>query len=252
MSNLVDVAKISADTPKSVPTMTINKTIAKEALIMNRFATLADEFKQLTTTTKDVNTLAAKVKEMRIQHGKIVESFFKTMGENGKTFTEQEYYVLSTLDSSMSTTRNILNEAEAFIGMPNKEVTISTGTSSIAIPLTNVPLLGGTSAATPLLGGTLIVDNDLPSVVLFYADWCSHCTAFKPIWNAFEKTMEPYKNKINILKTNDEAICSDFGVNGYPTIKFFQNIKLKQGIEYNSREPDYLVNHTKELAGLLV
>ena len=130
MSNLVNIANISAIpviSPAPVPANSINilpntntnintnKVIATEALIMNRFATLADEFNKLKTSTKDVNVLAAKVKEMRIEHGKIVSSFHKTISENDKKFTEEEYFTLSTLDSSMTNTRRILNDAEAFI-----------------------------------------------------------------------------------------------------------------------------------------
>ena len=162
MSNLVDISKMYNDSNSSIRTPivnevdtktrreqseqriepnksetkaminTTNKVVAKEALIMNRFAILADEFNRLKQSETNVNVLAAKVKEMRIEHGKIVDSFYKTIREDGK-FTEPEYYVLSTLDSSMTNMRYILNEAEAFIGQP-KEVTISTGTSTVSMP----------------------------------------------------------------------------------------------------------------------
>jgi len=31
------------------------------------------------------------------------------------------------------------------------------------------------------------------TVVLFYADWCGHCTKFKPIWNKIKQSNKQYK-----------------------------------------------------------
>ena len=69
-----------------------------------------------------------------------------------------------------------------------------------------------------------ISDNKLQkkyTVKLFYADWCDHCTKFKPIWFKLKKL---YSNQINFVEIN----CSDHTPNlkyvqGYPTISLYNS-----------------------------
>lgn len=73
-------------------------------------------------------------------------------------------------------------------------------------------------------------------VILYYADWCGHCKAFKPQWEEFKRMVDNLKTKK--LKTdsgvgveltvkeyesanipaNDNTINGE-PINGFPTIK---------------------------------
>lgn len=250
-----DTIEIKSNEYNLRTTHAVNKMINKEVILMNQFNVLYDEFNK-SKLNNNLNEMAAKVKEMRTVHGKIVECFFNTIKDT-KNMTDEEYYLLSTLDSSMTTTRKILNEVELYIGSPkeNKEVHISTGSTEFVLPKSDKKQTDDHSSATIISGGSgheLEVNNpNLPSIVLFYADWCGHCRNFKPTWNEFKNQMKQYGGKINVIDTNESDIMANYGVSSYPTIKFFNNIKNKENsIDYNNRDLDYLITTTKTLAKL--
>jgi protein disulfide-isomerase A1 len=72
-------------------------------------------------------------------------------------------------------------------------------------------------------------------LMLFYADWCPACKAFKPAWHetkeaADQKTIGGYHvifTDVNCSNKDDSAVtqkCKQFGVSGYPTV-----VLLKDG-----------------------
>jgi len=66
-------------------------------------------------------------------------------------------------------------------------------------------------------------------IVLYYADWCGHCTAMKPEWNKFIKNINTNTN--NKSQLNTASINSDYIndlthkpiIEGYPTITMYNN-----------------------------
>lgn len=62
----------------------------------------------------------------------------------------------------------------------------------------------------------------VPSMVLFYADWCGHCQNLKPEWEKFEKLAEKEKeDNFMVARVNEPYISKVNGhksVPGYPTI----------------------------------
>ncbi|KXZ53899.1 hypothetical protein GPECTOR_6g817 [Gonium pectorale] len=62
--------------------------------------------------------------------------------------------------------------------------------------------------------------NDLWMVEM-YAPWCGHCKALKPAWIEAASELSG-KVKVGAVDcTVHESVCSEYGVQGYPTIKFF-------------------------------
>merc|ERR1711916_170121 len=58
--------------------------------------------------------------------------------------------------------------------------------------------------------------------VKFYAPWCGHCKRLAPTWDEFSGK----SGDINVAKvdcTTDQAICGQFGVRGYPTLKYIDD-----------------------------
>jgi len=68
--------------------------------------------------------------------------------------------------------------------------------------------------------------------VLFYAPWCGHCKAIKPDW---AKLSIFFKGTVPVLAvdcTEHTTLCSKYGVQGYPTIRYFAT-SAGEGEEYN-------------------
>ena len=56
--------------------------------------------------------------------------------------------------------------------------------------------------------------------MFFYANWCTHCVRFMPVYDELEKT---YKDSYNFIKVNvdnieNEALARDFYVTGIPAV----------------------------------
>lgn len=57
----------------------------------------------------------------------------------------------------------------------------------------------------------------------FFAPWCGHCKKMKPAW---DQLMEIYEDSTSFLvaevdcTAEGKELCSEFGVRGYPTIKW--------------------------------
>lgn len=60
--------------------------------------------------------------------------------------------------------------------------------------------------------------------VKFYAPWCGHCKSMKPAW---DELAAEYEGSTSILIADvdctgsGEKLCGKFGVEGFPTIKYF-------------------------------
>ena len=75
--------------------------------------------------------------------------------------------------------------------------------------------------------------GDKPWFIKFYAPWCGHCKRMEPVWT---ELYQRNKGKFNVAKvdcTSDEgkALCSQFKVKGYPTVKLLN----MDGKAYNFR-----------------
>ena len=79
-------------------------------------------------------------------------------------------------------------------------------------------------------------------LLFFYADWCPHCKAAKPIWNELKseyenKTINGYQVIFTEIDCSEETsevekMMNQFNVEGYPTIKL---LKDGQIIEYDAK-----------------
>ncbi len=79
-------------------------------------------------------------------------------------------------------------------------------------------------------------------LMFFYADWCPHCKAAKPIWNDLKseyenKTINGYTVVFTDVDCSEETaevekLMNQYNIEGYPTIKL---IKDGQVIEYDAK-----------------
>ncbi|XP_063795869.1 sulfhydryl oxidase 1 [Pseudophryne corroboree] len=105
------------------------------------------------------------------------------------------------------------------------------------------------SASDPLVSletgaSQLLLNSSSSWVSLFFASWCGHCKRFKPDWMQLAHDVKDWRPAVYlaVLDCGDEsntAACSNFGIQGYPTIKFFDTFSQSpsDGIVLQSRDP---------------
>ncbi|XP_040465833.1 LOW QUALITY PROTEIN: sulfhydryl oxidase 1 [Falco naumanni] len=69
-------------------------------------------------------------------------------------------------------------------------------------------------------------------VVEFFASWCGHCVHFAPTWRALAHDLREWRPAVMLAAIDcaDEAnqkVCADFGITGFPTLKFFRAFSKK-------------------------
>ncbi|OXB61189.1 hypothetical protein ASZ78_007175 [Callipepla squamata] len=97
---------------------------------------------------------------------------------------------------------------------------------SLYSPDDPLELLSADTAERRLLGS--------PSAwaVEFFASWCGHCIHFAPTWRALAEDVREWRPAVMLaaLDCADEAnqqVCADFGITGFPTLKFFRAFSKK-------------------------
>lgn len=66
-----------------------------------------------------------------------------------------------------------------------------------------------------------VYKDNSPWFVEFYAPWCGHCQRLAPEWAALATTVKGEVKVAKVDATQNKETAARFGINGYPTIKFF-------------------------------
>jgi len=104
---------------------------------------------------------------------------------------------------------------------------------------------------TPATFDNIVKDSSKNVFVEFYAPWCGHCKSLAPVW---EKLATVFKNEPSVVIANVDAdkykdIAGQYGVSGFPTLKFF-GADSKEGKPYNGgRDLAELVKYVNQEAG---
>jgi protein disulfide-isomerase A6 len=99
----------------------------------------------------------------------------------------------------------------------------------------------------------IVLKSGKPALVEFFAPWCGHCKNLAPVYEELAQAFEFAKDKVTIAKVDADAeksLGKRFGVQGYPTLKWFDG-KSDKPTEYNSgRDLESLSSFIAEKTGI--
>ena len=107
----------------------------------------------------------------------------------------------------------------------------------------------------------LVLESGKPALVEFYAPWCGHCKNLAPIYEELGQAFAPAggsaggadSSKVIIGKVDADkhkALGKRFGVQGFPTLKWFDG-KSDKPEDYNKgRDLDSLTSFVTEKSGV--
>jgi protein disulfide-isomerase A6 len=99
----------------------------------------------------------------------------------------------------------------------------------------------------------VVLKSGTPTLVEFFAPWCGHCKTLAPVYEELALAFEHAKGKVQIAKVDADAerdLGKRFGVQGFPTLKFFDG-KSDQPTDYNGgRDLESLSTFITEKTGV--
>ncbi|KXX80912.1 Protein disulfide-isomerase erp38 [Madurella mycetomatis] len=99
----------------------------------------------------------------------------------------------------------------------------------------------------------VVLKSGKPTLVEFFAPWCGHCKNLAPVYEELAQAFEFAKDKVQIAKVDadaERALGKRFGVQGFPTLKWFDG-KSDKPAEYNGgRDLESLSSFITEKTGI--
>ncbi|KAG5925596.1 hypothetical protein E4U42_004145 [Claviceps africana] len=106
---------------------------------------------------------------------------------------------------------------------------------------------------TPSNFDEVVLKSGKPTLVEFFAPWCGHCKSLAPIYENLAHAFEHAKDKVHIAKVDadaERALGKRFGIQGFPTLKFFDGKSDKPEDYKSGRDLESLSTFITEKTGV--
>jgi len=101
----------------------------------------------------------------------------------------------------------------------------------------------------------VVLKSGVPTLVEFFAPWCGHCKTLAPVYEELAQAFEHAKEKVQIAKVDADAeksLGKRFGVQGFPTLKWFDG-KSDTPTDYSGgRDLDALSDFITQKTGIRI
>lgn len=138
-----------------------------------------------------------------------------------------------------------------------KSLLVFTGlaTLSLAKGPGGSPLTYDNSAVLDLIPDNFdkIAISGKPALVEFFAPWCGHCKSLAPVYEELAQSFAFAKDKVSIAKVDADAektLGKRFGIQGFPTIKYFDGKSDKPEDYSGGRDIDSLTEFITKKTGV--
>ena len=124
--------------------------------------------------------------------------------------------------------------------------------------LSSLALLGANAASSvldliPTNFDKVVLQSNKPALVEFFAPWCGHCKNLAPVYEELAANFASYGDKVSIAKVDadeNKSLGKRFGVQGFPTLKWFDG-KSEKPVDYSGgRDLESLTKFITEKTGL--
>jgi len=129
--------------------------------------------------------------------------------------------------------------------------------SFLSLATIALPLLASASDVINLIPSNfdkIVFESNKPALVEFFAPWCGHCKNLAPVYEELATAFASSGNKVSIANVdadNHKDLGKRFGVQGFPTLKWFDGKKGSEPEDYNGgRDLESLTAFISEKTGV--